>query len=150
MLRSIFNMLFQAFSLSAKDPVTIMVAVGGGLLLFMLRQIWVWRSKGSGAMKANAKKDAGYGALLATGLWICLFLSFVLKGVYEDRKSLLLQAHLAEVARDTYKQVVSERDATIAELEKNAKDSCLAHTPNPAMGGTYGVTKKKSPSLGTR
>src|SRR5262249_881018 len=145
MLYSILNLLAQAFTLAVKDTVTWTVAIGGGLSLFVLKQIRVWRSKGFEAMKENRKKDAGYSFLLTAGLSLCLFLTFVLKTVYDDRRSILMEAHAAEVARDTYKQVLSDRDATIEQMEKNAKDSCRPHTPHSATPST----RRKARSSGT-
>ena len=148
MWHSVFNLLLQAFNLAVKDRRTTALALGGGFALFLLKQISIWRSTGFGAMKKDRKKDAVYGALLTAGLWLCLFLSFALKTVYGDRQGILMRAHAAEVARDTYKQIVSDRDATIEEMEKDRKDSCRPNTSQSAASSI--VIRRSTRSSGAR
>jgi hypothetical protein len=158
MWHSVLHLLLQAFILVVKYTGTTALAVGAGLSLFVFNQIRMWRSKGFGAMKVEWKEDAGYGALLTAGLWLCLFLWCVLKTAYDDRQNILMRANAAAVARDTYKQLVSDRDATIEEMKKDAEDLCRDHptrstkvrgTPYSAMPTTE-LKRRKSTVLRPR
>jgi hypothetical protein len=136
MWRSVVHLLFQSFILAVKYTGTAALAVGAGFFLwFALRRIRLSRAKGSGVMKQEWKNDAGYGALLTAGLWLCLFLWCGMKTVYEDRQNILVKANAAEIARDTYKQLVLDRDATIEAMEKHAKDPCGPHPTRTTRTG---------------
>ena len=125
MWHSMFNLLVRSSILAGEYWLMTVLAVGAGLSFFVLKQTRSRRAKGVSVKKQEWAANAAHGALLAAGLLLCVFLWCIMKTVYDDHQSLLMKAAAAEAARDTYKQLVLDRDATIESMKKAAKDSSL-------------------------
>jgi hypothetical protein len=80
------------------------LAVGAGLVLFLMREAFAIRREGWAVVQKRWRGDAGFGALLTVGLWACLFLWCMAQAIYQDHNNLVITIQRISKERDELKK----------------------------------------------
>lgn len=136
MFGSLFRLLYRSFQQSSVHMGTTILAVGIGLLIFLLRAAWTWRRHGRAAMIKEWKGSAGIGLVVTFGVWVLVFLWSVVTEVYQDHQSL-------KHGNKTLEAVVTVNQGIMDQLRRERDD--WKHKYEVLHGSTTATPKAVSP-----
>ncbi len=128
MLASFLHLLHQALNLTVSYMGTTALAVGVGVLIFIIKLTRTYREKRWEGVREHFAGDLGLGVAMTVVVWLCLLAWCVAKATYDDHQSLLSRVRLLHNERDVSGRQVASKEQVISDL-RTENEKLRSQTP---------------------